>query len=359
MPQPPVFDRVVARPRLRDLGVSIGRLPTGPRNSLTDVPGVRVGHVTLIRGEGKLTPGAGPVRTGVTVVVPSENISPYHKLPAAVDVINGYGKSVGLMQIQELGELESPIALTNTLNVGKVMDALVEWMIDRYPETMSVNAVVMECNDAFLNDIQGRHVERKHVFEALDKAGEEVIEGSVGAGTGMRGFGFKAGIGTASRVVRASGRAWTVGVLVVTNTGSPGDLRLDGMPAPAQRGESPAEEGSIIMIVATDAPAPALQLRRLARRAGFGLARAGGTAAHGSGDIALAFSLVPPLQSQLLPPRPLTQLFRAVIESVEEAVVNSVLACPTMVGADHHRAPGIDIGTLQVPAGIRHAPTNG
>jgi len=341
------------RPRLRDLGVSIGRLPCGPQNALSDVAGVRVGHVTLIRGEGKLAPGEGPVRTGVTAIIPDDGILPCRPLPAAVDVINGYGKSVGLVQVQELGEIETPILLTNTLNVGKAMDALVQWMVRRDPNIRSVNAVVMECNDSSLNDIQGRHVKREHVFEALANASAEFDEGSVGAGTGMRGFGFKAGIGTASRVLDAADGGWTVGALSLTNTGGPGDLRIDGVAIPAECAEPESEFGSIILIVATDAPTTSWQLKRLVRRASFGLARAGGIASHGSGDIALAFSTLPAETAAPVSTGQLSTLFRACLEAVEEAIVNSVLASGTMVGRDGNRAAGIDCGKVRELVRVR------
>jgi len=339
------------RPRARDIGIEIGIMPPGESNSICDVPGVKVGHTTLMADDGQLIKGRGPVRTGVTAVVPADDISIYRKLPAAVDVINGFGKSVGLMQIMELGEIETPILLTNTLNVGKVSQHLVEWIIEKYPEVVSVNPVVMECNDSFLNDIRGMHVGRDHVFEALKTAGKDLSEGCVGAGAGMRSFGFKSGIGMASRVVKCGEKAYTMGALVLNNMGAAGDLRIDGIPVGRMLMESRKEpHGSIIMIVGTDAPLTSWSLKRVARRASFGLARTGGMASHGSGDIALAFSTVPAVDAQAQDveqvTKHITDFFRACIESVEEAIINSLLRSHKVIGRDGNTAEAIPIDAV-------------
>jgi len=331
------------RPRARELGIEIGIMPTGESNSICDIPGLKVGHVTLMQDDGKLTKGKGPIRTGVTAIVPADDISPDKKFPAALDVINGFGKSVGTVQINELGEIETPILLTNTLNVGKVSQHLVEWMIEKYPDVSSVNPVVMECNDSYLNDIWGMHVSRKHVFEALNTAGKNISEGCVGAGTGMQSFGFKSGIGTASRKVNN----YILGAIVLNNMGASGDLRVDGIPVKMLKKQSKEPPGSIIMIIGTDAPLTSGSLKRVARRAGFGLARTGGMASHGSGDIALAFSTVPAIESDVrVAEKYINEFFRACIESVEEAIINSLFRAYTVVGRDGNTAKAIPLDVL-------------
>ncbi len=338
------------RPRARDIGIEIGIMPTGESNSICDMPGLKVGHVMLMKGDGPLIRGQGPVRTGITAVIPTDD-APHEKLPAAVDVINGFGKSVGLMQITELGEIETPILLTNTLNVGKVSQHLVEWIIEQHPHIASVNPVVMECNDSNLNDIWGMHVGREQVFQALETAGNSISEGCVGAGAGMRSFGFKSGIGTASRQVKCGEKTYTLGAIVLNNMGGAGDLRIDGVPIGRMlvedRSKTDDPPGSIIMIVGTDAPMIPLSLRRIARRASFGLARTGGMASHGSGDIALAFSTVPLVEARTedtaMVAGQITQFFRACIESVEEAIINSLLRAHRVVGRDGNTANAISI----------------
>jgi D-aminopeptidase len=343
------------RPRARDLGLGIGVLPPGPLNAITDVAGVRVGHTTVAWGEGPLTPGHGPARTGVTVILPHGGNLFREKVPGAVHVINGFGKCMGIEQVEELGTIESPIALTSTLCVGRVTDALVSHGIRENPEigitTTTVNPVVGECSDAFLNDIQGRHVTEEHVLAAIDGArGGPVAEGSVGAGTGMTAFGFKGGIGTASRVVPPSLGGWTVGVLVLANFGRRPDLVIDGVPVGrslAPHGARAPERGSIMIVVATDAPLLDRGLRRIARRAGFGLARTGSMGGHGSGDVAIAFSSAPSVRvphvagGLILPVeivaeggRALDALFAATVEATEEAIVNALFRATTVVGRD-------------------------
>ncbi len=348
--------------RLRDLGVTPGRLPTGALNAITDVAGVRVGHVTLIAGEGPLVPGQGPIRTGVTAILPHGGNLFREKVPAAAHTINGYGKAVGFEQVRELGALETPVLLTNTLNVGLCADALVTYMLCDNPDigitTSSVNPVVGECNDGFLNDLQGRHVKPAHVWEAIDRAaGGPVAEGNVGAGTGTVCFGFKGGVGTASRLV--IGGRFTVGALAQSNFGSREDLIVLGVPVGQHlRDDRPPETGpgSIMIVLATDAPLDARQLGRLAARAAFGLARTGSIAAGGSGDFVIAFSTAyriphaptePVEMAARFHDAAMTELFRAAVESVEEAVLNSLVAAETMVGRDGHTAVAIPLDKLR------------
>ncbi len=334
-------------PSARDLGLEIGSLPPGPLNAITDVEGVAVGQVTL---------SAGAVQTGVTAILPHGGSLFREKLPAAVRVFNGFGKSIGFVQIEELGTLESPLILTNTLSVGTAAEALVRYMLAQNPEigatTGTVNPVVLECNDgAWLNDIRGLHVKSRHVAEALAAAVPgSFAQGAVGAGTGMSAYGLKGGIGSASRVIRISGQEYRLGALVLSNMGRLQDLVVKDKhvgPRIAERMKqegSPAEQGSIIVILATDAPLSDRQLRRLAGRAAAGIARTGSHFGSGSGDIALAFSTaqrIPhskPKESLLqftqLHEDGLDPLFCAVIESTEEAILNSMLYAEPVVGRD-------------------------
>jgi D-aminopeptidase len=319
------------------------------------VPGVLVGHRTLFEGNGPLVRGSGPVRTGVTVVLPHDGNLFREKVPAATFVMNGFGKSVGFPQVDELGVIESPIALTGTLNVGLVADGLVEHAIRANPDigisTSSFNPVVGECNDGVLSDLQGRHVRQEHVLEAIrDAAGSPVEEGVVGAGTGMVLYGFKGGIGSASRKLGEGLGGYSVGVLVLGNFGRREQLVIAGVPVGRRlRDWQPApelpESGSIMVIVATDAPMLDRTLRRLARRAPLGLARTGSIAGHGSGDFVIAFST-----AQRIPHEPASNvfslehiveggalidaLFQAVVEATEEAVINALFAARTVVGRD-------------------------
>jgi D-aminopeptidase len=357
----------VTRPRLRDLGIAIGALPTGPNNAISDVTGVRVGHATLLRGQGPLRPGAGPVRTGMTVVLPHAGNLFREKVRGAVHTINGFGKACGFEEVRELGLIESPIALTNTLNVWTVADALVDDALDQNPEigvsTGSFNALVGECNDGYLNDLQGRHVRAEDVAAALHQAraskdGAVVVEGCVGAGAGTSCFGWKGGIGSASRVVPAQDGGWTVGALVQSNFGKPEQLIVNGDPV-GQRMRPPAanppgaedaqkeEKGSIMIVLASDAPLNSRQLHRLCVRAGAGLARTGSHHGPGSGDFVIAFSTahrIPHWPTALTrsetvlldEPKALDPLFRAVVEAVEEAILNSLCAAVTTTGRDGH-----------------------
>jgi D-aminopeptidase len=362
------------RPRARDIGLRVGVLPAGRLDAITDVEGVRVGHTTLIKGEG--------VRTGVTAVLPHGGNLFREKVPAAVFVGNGFGKLAGSTQVEELGELETPILLTNTLNVPRVADALVEWMLalPGNEGVLSVNPVVAETNDGQLNDIRGRHVGREEVFAALKSAkGGEVEEGSVGAGTGTVAFGFKGGIGTASRVVPQKYGGYTVGVLVQTNYG--GVLTMNGAPVGRELGRyylkedlepagksdkseqkgarAPAPvdgdraDGSCIVVVATDAPLDARNLRRLAARAMLGLARTGSPSGNGSGDYCIAFSTAPQnrikhgdtslRRVELLPNDSMSPLFLACVEATEEAVYNSLLRATTVEGRNGARVEALPI----------------
>jgi len=345
--------------RARSLGVDLGNYPIGKLNAITDVPGVRVGHTTLIKGEGKLVPGQGPVRTGVTVVIPREDVW-HKKVPAGAFVLNGTGEMTGLAWVEESGFLEYPIALTNTLNLPRVANGVMSWMISRYPgigiRDDTLTPVVAECDDSRLNDIQGRHVSEADVIKALDSASDgPVTEGTVGAGTGMLAFGFKGGIGTASRIVSAAGD-YTVGVLVNANFGRREELVMGGVPVGKLYGEgtvsAPGPDGSIIIIIATDAPLDARQLKRLAKRASLGIARTGYTGRHGSGDFILAFStgnVIPHYPQERTYPMTvfadthLNPLFTATVEATQEAILNALTMATTVIGRDGHKAEAIDL----------------
>jgi len=366
-------------PRAKELGLLDGELPAGRHDAITDVAGVRVGHATLIQGDGPLVPGAGPVRTGVTVVLPHGGNLFRQKVPAAVHTINGFGKPLGFEQVRELGNIESPIALTNTLNVGLVADALVQYCLRQSPEigirTSSVNVVVGETNDSHLNDLQGRHVRAEHVFTALEHAADgPVPEGAVGAGTGTSCFGWKGGIGTASRVVPPGAGGYTVGALVQSNFGRASELVIGGAPVgrtilPPQAEQSAtlqspqpaptADQGSVMIVLATGAPLSSRQLHRLCVRAAAGLARTGSLYGHGSGDFVIAFSTAnliahdaPALTGSsetLNDEAQIDWLFRAVVESVEEAVINSLCAARAMIGRDgniRHALPVARVAAL-------------
>jgi D-aminopeptidase len=328
--------------RARELGLGTGDLPTGTHNAITDVPGIRVGHTTLIRPP--------RVHSGVTAIVP-EGVGPGRPLPAGVFAGNGYGKLLGTTQIAELGALETPVLLTSTLSAFRVADVLVGWILERPEgaEARSVNPVVGECNDGLLSDIRSRPVREEHVRAALDTASAgPVTEGSVGAGTGMTALGFKAGIGTSSRRVPLAGLEVTLGVLVQANFG--GTLRVGGRTVtPADVGVltedsgSGPETGSCMIVVATDAPLDARQLTRLARRAVYALARVGAGYGHGSGDYGLALGTRPlgtPAGPAVVPDAGLDALFGAVLDAVEEAVLNSLLTATQVTGPrGHTRCP--------------------
>jgi D-aminopeptidase len=341
------------RPRARDLGITVGILPTGSLNAITDVPGVLVGHTTVIRGDN--------VRTGVTAILPHGGNLFQEKVPGAVFVGNGFGKLAGSTQVNELGEIETPVLLTSTLSVPRVADFVMDYMLalPGNEQVQSINPLVAETNDGFLNDIRGRHIGRDHVFKAIKEAKSGAVdEGCVGAGSGTVAFGFKGGIGTASRKLPARLGGFTVGVLVQSNFG--GVLTINGAPVGRELGRyylkdvlepgSPPQQrgadGSIIMVIATDAPLDARNLDRLAARAMMGLARTGAAGTNGSGDYAIAFSTaadvrIKPLnESERSVPRnvktlandAMSPLFLAVIEATEEAIYNSLFRATTTTG---------------------------
>ncbi|HJT67091.1 MAG TPA: P1 family peptidase [Pyrinomonadaceae bacterium] len=347
------------RPRARDLGIKVGILPPGPLNAITDVNGVLVGHTTLIRGDN--------VRTGVTAILPHGGNLFREKVPGAVFVGNGFGKLAGSTQVNELGEIETPILLTSTLSVPRVADYLLDYMLSLpgNEDVQSINPLVAETNDGYLNDNRGRYVTRDDVLAAIKGAKTgAVAEGSVGAGTGTVAFGFKGGIGTASRKLPARLGGYTVGVLVQTNFG--GVLTINGAPVGQEldryylreelnqaarkrdRKEGDAD-GSIIIVIATDAPVDARNLRRMAARAMMGLARTGAAGSNGSGDYAIAFSTAEdvrvrtqgpsdrnaPRSVKTLPNDAISPLFLAVIESTEEAIYNSLFKATTVSGKGH------------------------
>lgn len=327
--------------RLRDYGIIIGKGTPGPRNKITDVEGVTVGHSTVDTERSK---------TGVTVIMPCRDNPFARKLTAAVCVQNGYGKSQGLVQIEELGSLETPIALTNTLNVGLVHDSIVEYMLEvgekEHISITSVNPVVGECNDSVLNDISLRAVGKGEVMAAVRSASQDFEEGDVGAGKGTVCFGLKGGIGSASRVVSLGGRDYTVGALVQSNFGSTENLVIGHRPVGMELTNiEPAavDRGSIMMILATDLPVTDRQLKRMCRRAPVGLVRCGSFLGHGSGDIVIGFTTANRVETEKEPPvysmealkeELLDQVFPMVAESVEEAVLNSLAAASTVTGYD-------------------------
>lgn len=329
--------------RIRELGIEIGVLSTGQLNAITDVDGVKVGHTTLIKGDS--------VRTGVTAIIPHSGNIFQEKVPAAIFVGNGFGKLTGSTQVMELGNLEAPVILTNTLNVPVAMDAVIEYILNREgnKNVRSVNAVVGETNDGYLNDIRGRHVKKEDVLAALENLRTgPVAEGNVGAGTGTIAFGFKGGIGTSSRKLPESLGGYTVGVLVQTNFG--GVLQIAGVPVGIELGQFSFSDkllnnvdGSCMIVVATDAPLESRNLERLAKRAFMGLAKTGGIASNGSGDYVIAFSTAEGvripynldadlLKQEVVPNDLMSPIFMAAIEATEEAILNSLFKAETMTG---------------------------
>ena len=357
------------RPRVRDIGLKIGVLPIGEANSITDVFGVRVGHSTIIRGEN--------IRTGVTAILPHGGNLFREKVPGAVFVGNGFGKLMGSTQVDELGEIETPILLTSTLSVPKTGDFLLDYMLGlpENEDVRSINPLVAETNDGFLNDIRGRHITKDDVFAAIKTAKTgKAEEGSIGAGTGTIAFGFKGGIGTSSRRLPAELGGYTVGVLVQTNFG--GVLTIDGAPVGVELGRyylkdvleksqktnaknnidtNNLADGSIIIVIATDAPVDARQLKRMAARSMFGLARTGASATNGSGDYAVAFSTAPevrvkvsddnntPRTVKLLSNDAMSPLFLATIEATEEAIYNSLFRAATVTGKNNRTVEALPI----------------
>lgn len=336
------------RMRLCDMGVEIGVIPTGKWNAITDVEGVKVGHATLKKGK--------DIRTGVTAIIPHGGNVFQEKVPAAMYIGNGFGKLIGISQVEELGNIETPILLTNTLNVSLVANALIDHMLElpKNENVRSINPVVGETNDGYLNDIRGRHVNKEHVINAIKNAKSgEVEEGNVGAGTGTVCFGFKGGIGTSSRKLPKSLGGYTIGVLVQSNFG--GVLQIAGAPVGEELDKyylkdqlNESADGSCMMVIATDAPLDARNLKRLAKRAMLGLAKTGGIASNGSGDYVIAFSTAEenrvPYQSnekvyerKVLKNAAMSPLFMATIEATEEAILNSLFKAETTVGRAGHK----------------------
>lgn len=317
--------------RFRDLGIPVGTLPTGKNNAITDVEGVLVGHHTIQLGES--------IHTGVTAILPHSGNLFTEKVTGAVHTINGFGKACGFEQVRELGTIETPILLTGTLNVGKVADASISYMLQNNPTLRSINPLVGECNDGYLSDNHGRQVEAEHVFSAIENAKSGAVsEGCVGAGKGTSCYGFKGGIGTASRKTGD----YTVGVLMQTNFGAREELTICGVPIGQhlEAGDTIPDDGSVMIIIATDAPLTSRQLRRLASRASFGLGRTGTVCHHGSGDFVVAFSTasfkdaIPDHENQAM-----NGLFQAVVEGVEESVYNALFSAKSTTG---HRGKHLD-----------------
>jgi len=354
--------------RARDLGVPFDGSP-GPLNAITDVSGVRVAHTTLIRGEGELRVGEGPVRTGVTVIFPRWD-DPSDPVFSGWFALNGNGEMTGTTWIEESGFLEGPIAITNTHSVGVVRDTIIGWQAERRSSFQPWSLpVVAETYDGSLNDINGFHVRPEHVYAALENAASgPVDEGNVGGGTGMRCLGFKCGIGTSSRIVELGGETYTVGVLVQANFGGRRQLTIAGVPVgreimrdearlpePPQTPDIDTNRGSIIIVVATDTPLLSHQLKRIARRASLGVARTGGTAGNGSGDIFVAFSTAnanaararPFAELTMLSNSQITPVFDATVEATEEAIINALIAAETMVGRDGNRSEALDHDRLR------------
>jgi D-aminopeptidase len=354
----PIFSgKIQGQQRVREAGINIGVMKPGALNAITDVAGVKVGHTTLIAGDS--------VRTGVTTIIPHSGNLFQQKVPAAIYTGNGFGKLTGSTQVQELGNLESPIILTNTISVPVAMQAVIQYTLLQKgnEKVQSVNALVGETNDGYLNDIRGMHVKPEHVLLAIENAkADKVEEGNVGAGTGTVCFGFKGGIGTASRKLPESLGGYTVGVLVQTNFG--GVLQVNGVPVGKNLGKyyfsdklNDTPDGSCMMVVATDAPLDARNLERLAKRAFLGLAKTGGIASNGSGDYVIAFSTDSSLR---IPHNPagyrLTQsilhndavspLFMAAIEATEEAILNSLFMAETMKGKDGRVVEALPVNSI-------------
>ncbi len=365
--------------RLRDLGVTIGTLPTGEWNAITDVPGVRVGYATVVQGDGPLVLGQGPARTGVTAIHPHEGSVFQRMIPASIAVLNGAGEITGRSQVDEYGLIETPILITNTLSVGAVHTACVEWLTEHEPSLGTrdfVIPVVAETFDGFLNDVAGQHVRREHVYAALDGATRgPLAEGNVGGGTGMSLFRFKGGTGTSSRVVTIGERAYTLGVLVQGNFGRREDLLVDGVPVGREiadllpeRGVESRRDGSVIVVIGTDAPLSDRQLGRLCRRGILGLGRVGATATHSSGDLLIAFSNTPEnrvdrfeerthLAATFLNDAKIDTLFQATIEATAEAVLNALVAAETMTGRDGNTLHALPHDRLQTIM-LRHSPND-
>lgn len=350
-----MVNQLAAQQRPRELGIEIGILSPGSNNAITDVSGVTVGHITL-NSEDHL-------KTGATAIVPHPGNVFQQKVPAAIYIGNGFGKLAGYSQVEELGNIETPIVLTNTLNVANAMNAVISYTLEKNTEVRSVNAVVGETNDGYLNDIRGRHVKENHVLEAINSAqGGKVAEGNVGAGTGTVCFGYKGGIGTSSRKLPEDFGGYTVGVLVQTNFG--GTLEVNGVSMAKNLKGYPwggpgleSADGSCMIVVATDAPLLPHNLKRLAKRAMLGLAKTGGVASNGSGDYVIAFSTAnenfvayetegTKETWDVLRNDDISYLFLATIEATEEAIINSLFAAETTIGRDNHRIERLPVNQV-------------
>ncbi len=348
------------RKRLRELGIKTGYLPVGKKNTICDVAGLRVGHSTIIEGDGALVRGQGPKRTGVTVIIPHADDLWSSRPSGAFYSLNGCGVVLGSDWINESGALEGPIALTNSHSVFDVGKALTNIMVDRFPAIGTTDdaylPVVGECDDSPLNDINGYHVKEEHVRKAFENASDDVTEGAVGAGTGMTCYGFKGGIGTASRLVSIQDKTYTVGVLVNTNHGQTHQLLINGNPVGLRLKEESLgkanDEGSIVMLVATDAPFNHQQLERICKRACMGLARTGSSAGNGSGDFVIAFSTgrrVPRQNKSAILTLPeihsdhIGGFFEATVEATEEAILNSIFVADSMTGRDGFTSPALPV----------------
>lgn len=363
---------------LRTLGWKCGNYEPGQNNAIIDIPGVKVGHTTIIEGDGNLIPGRGPIRTGVTVILPHNGNIFKEKMPAGVFVANGYGKATGIPQILETGLIETPIAITSTLNVGLVFDALISYSLAENPEigikTGSVAPIVTECFDGYLNDIQGRHVKEQHVVAAISQAKSTSVEqGNVGAGTGMQVFELKSGVGMASRIVPneriGSDEVYQIGALVIPNFGRFKDFNFYGiemasildqkkyLPKTDENWALKLDGGSIIVVIATNLPFNSRQLNRLAHRGALGIARTGSILNHTSGDFVIAFSTQnevvhgnkePFLQRKLINESSsiLSDIYRLTIDLVQEAIYNAMLSAETMVGRDNNIRVSLDPNDL-------------
>jgi D-aminopeptidase len=355
------------RLRARDLGIKIGRFQPGKFNAITDVKGIKVGHSTIIKGRGPLSPGEGPVRTGVTCILPNDDVF-MDRVVGGSFILNGAGEVSGITQVTEWGLIESPILLTNTLSVGVCNDSIVKYLINKHPgigvDYDVVIPLVGECDDSWLNDVAGRHVKEEHVLEAVANARSGFVEeGSVGGGTGMHTCGFKSGIGSSSRRIIFEDQTYNLGVLVMSNFGHMDELRIDGVPvgkilAPhfGHIKKRMFNYGSIIAIVATDAPMLTHQLGRLAKRCALGIGRVGSHASHGSGEIIMAMSTGNTLSRvhkkvyssfKAINDENLNPFYEAVIECTEESILNSIFASDSMYGVNDNFVPSLPINMVR------------
>lgn len=356
------------RVRLRQLGIKIGRYPTGRHNAITDVGGVKVGHSTIIHGTGKLKVGKGPVRTGVTAILPNAGNIFSERVVGSCFILNGAGEVSGMTQVMEWGLIETPILLTNTLSVGTCSDSVGKYMVEKFPgigiEHDVVIPVVGECDDSWLNDIGGRHVHDVNVYEAINNATDgHVAEGNVGGGTGMMTCDFKGGIGTSSRRLPSEEGGYTIGVIVMSNFGKMEDFRIDGVhvgavlyPLYEEHRKRTENYGSIIAVVATDAPLSSHQMGRLCKRAALGIGRVGSYAAHESGEIIIGFSTANKIprttkkmtyRMKFLLDQAINPLYQATIEATEEAILNSMCMAETMEGHSGNKAYALPLDRVK------------